>query len=54
MSPGSTAQNYAQDLPGTDTTIEVWCTEDEVEDIGEPIPLEDSGETPDTGTEDKQ
>jgi hypothetical protein len=54
MSPGSTAQNYAQDLPGSDTTIEVWCTEDEVEDIGEPIPLEDSGETPDTGTEDKQ
>ena len=49
MSPGSTAQDYSRDLTGTDTTIEVWCTEDEVEDIGEPIPLEDAGETPDAG-----
>ena len=48
MSPGSTAQDYQQDLTGTDTTIEVWCTEDEVEDIGEPIPLDDAGEMPGT------
>ncbi|MFA5238051.1 MAG: DUF5804 family protein [Methanoregula sp.] len=51
MSPGSTAQDYSRDLPGTDTTIEVWCTKDEVEDIGEPIPLEEAGEIPDTGTD---
>ena len=41
--------DYAADLAGTDTTIEVWCTEDEVEDIGEPIPLEDAGEIPGAG-----
>jgi hypothetical protein len=54
MSPGSTAQDYERDLPRTDTTIEVWCTEDEVEDIGEPIPLEDDERTPGAGTDDIQ
>jgi hypothetical protein len=44
MAPGSGAQDYAEDLRGTDTTIEVWCTEDEVEDLGEPIPLEEAGD----------
>ncbi|MGA2160989.1 MAG: DUF5804 family protein [Methanoregula sp.] len=50
MSPGSTAQDYLQGLTDTDTTIEVWCMEDELEDIGEPIPLEDAGEIPGAGT----
>jgi len=54
MSMGSTAQDYARELPRTDTTIEVWCTEDEVEDIGEPIPLEGTGEIPGTGTDNNQ
>jgi hypothetical protein len=51
MSPGSAPQDYSRDLAGTDATIEVWCTEDEVEDIGEPIPLEDAGENPDPGAD---
>ncbi|MEN6395213.1 MAG: DUF5804 family protein [Methanoregula sp.] len=54
MSPGSTAEDYVRDLPRTDTTIEVWCTEDEVADIGEPIPLEDDERTPGAGTGDLQ
>jgi Family of unknown function (DUF5804) len=49
MSPGSVREDYSRDLAGTDTTIEVWCTKDEVEDIGEPIPLEDAGELPGAG-----
>jgi hypothetical protein len=47
MSPGSTTEEYHQDVIGVDTTIIVWCTPDEVEDIGEPIPLETAGEVPD-------
>ena len=46
MAPGSTASDYAADLAGTETTIEVWCTEDEVEDIGDLVTLEEAGETP--------
>ena len=46
MSPGSTADEYNQEVIGVDTTIIVWCTEDEVEDIGEIIPLETAGEAP--------
>ncbi|MEN6443436.1 MAG: DUF5804 family protein [Methanoregula sp.] len=44
MTPGSTTEEYHQDVIGVDTTIIVWCTEDEVEDIGEIIPLETAGE----------
>ena len=44
MSPGSTVDEYNQEVIGVDTTIIVWCTEDEVEDIGEIIPLETAGE----------
>jgi hypothetical protein len=46
MSPGSTTEEYHQEYIGADRTIEVWCTEDEVEDIGEPIPLEETGGAP--------
>lgn len=46
MSPGSTADEYNQEVIGVDTTIIVLCTEDEVEDIGEIIPLETAGEEP--------
>jgi len=50
MAPGTCAENYPDDVRGTDETIEVWCREDEVEDLGEPIPLEEAGETPGEGT----
>ena len=43
MSPGSTIDEYHQEYAGVDKAIEIWCTEDEVEDIGEPIPLEEVG-----------
>jgi len=33
MSPGAVPEEYRQDILGVDTTIEVWCREDEVEDI---------------------
>lgn len=33
MSPGSVPEDYRQDIIGADATIEVWCREDEVEDI---------------------
>jgi Family of unknown function (DUF5804) len=39
MTPGSATEEYRQDVIGVDTTIEVWCREDEVEDIA----LEDTG-----------
>ena len=42
MSPGSTTDEYHQEYIGVDRTIEIWCTEDEVEDIGEPVPLDES------------
>ena len=43
MSPGSTIEEYHQEYAGVDRAIEIWCTEDEVEDIGEAIPLEEAG-----------
>ena len=39
MTKGSTIEEYHQDIIGVDATIEVWCREDEVEDIA----LEDEG-----------
>ncbi|MDD1701849.1 MAG: DUF5804 family protein [Methanoregula sp.] len=47
MLPGSTAQNYPWEIQGMDRTIEIWCTENEVEDLGELIPLEDEIGSPD-------
>jgi hypothetical protein len=43
MSPESTVEEYHQEYAGVDKAIEIWCTEDEVEDIGEPVPLEEAG-----------
>ncbi|HNX17364.1 MAG TPA: DUF5804 family protein [Methanoregula sp.] len=54
MGQGSCAEDYSGDLTGSDTTVEVWCTEDEVEDIGEPIPLEEAGEIPGAKTDGDQ
>jgi len=45
MSAGSTPEEYHQEYVGAERTIEVWCTEDEME-IGEPIPLEETGDVP--------
>ncbi|OPY35369.1 MAG: hypothetical protein A4E35_02432 [Methanoregula sp. PtaU1.Bin051] len=33
MTPGSVIEDYRRDVIGADTAIEVWCREDEVEDI---------------------
>jgi hypothetical protein len=33
MAPGSTTGEYQQDIIGVDAIIEIWCREDEVEDI---------------------
>jgi hypothetical protein len=45
MTPGSTVGEYQQDIIGVDTAIEVWCREDEVEDIAledaEPVDASD-------------
>ncbi|MFA5331817.1 MAG: DUF5804 family protein [Methanoregula sp.] len=46
MAPGLTAAEYEKDLSGTDQTLEIWCTQDEVEDIGEPVPLEEDEAKP--------
>ncbi|HVP95886.1 DUF5804 family protein [Methanoregula sp.] len=46
MAAGAAAQDCAADLTGAERTIEVWCTEDEVEDIGDLITLEEAGEEP--------
>jgi len=46
MAAGTTPQDYAGDLAGSERMIEVWCTEDEVEDIGDLITLEEAGEEP--------
>jgi hypothetical protein len=32
MSPGSTLDEYQQEYAGVDKTIEIWCTQDEVEE----------------------
>jgi hypothetical protein len=42
MSPGSTIEEYHQEYAGIDRSIEIWCTEDEVEE-GEPM-TEESGD----------
>jgi hypothetical protein len=49
MSAGSTVEEYHQDVIGVDTAIEVWCREDEVEDIAleEPELVEETGGEPD-------
>jgi hypothetical protein len=39
MTPGSAVGEYHQEIIAVDATIEVWCREDEVEDIS----LEESG-----------
>ena len=49
MSPGSTVDEYHQEYAGVDRAIEIWCTEDEVEDIGEPITFEEAGGEPGEG-----
>ena len=46
MAADSTVQDYAADLAGAERIIEVWCREDEVEDIGDLITLEEAGEEP--------
>lgn len=47
MTPGSIPEEYQQEIIGVDTTIVVWCREDEVEDISlddqEPEPEPDAG-----------
>ena len=47
MSPGSVPEEYRQDIIGVDATIEVWCREDEVEDIS----LDDQEPEPSGGEE---
>jgi hypothetical protein len=49
MAPGSTIDEYHQEYIGADHTIEIWCTEDDV-DEGELVggPAEETG-SPDTG-----
>jgi hypothetical protein len=42
MSPGSTPGEYHQEYIGADHSIEIWCTEDDV-DEGELLPEEESG-----------
>jgi hypothetical protein len=46
MSPGSAIEEYHQEYIGVDRSIEIWCTEDEVED-GDPL----VEVIPDPGTE---
>jgi hypothetical protein len=50
MTPGSTVGEYQQDIIGVDTPIEVWCQQDEVEDISledvEPLEETDSSLPP--------
>jgi hypothetical protein len=45
MAPGSSVEEYHQDIIGVDATIEVWCTEEEVEETGifEPEPIDTDG-----------
>ena len=33
MSPGSVPEEYHQEILGVDRTLEVWCRDDEVEDV---------------------
>jgi hypothetical protein len=45
MTPGSAVGEYHQEIIAVDAVIEVWCREDEVEDIA----LEDSGPVDEPG-----
>jgi hypothetical protein len=49
MTPGSSVGEYQQEFIGVDQAIEVWCREEEVEDISleETGPVEESGGAPD-------
>jgi len=45
MTPGSTIEEYHQEYIGVDRAIEIWCTEDDVDEgelVGEPVA--DAGE----------
>jgi len=42
MSPGSTPEEYHQEYIGGDSSIEIWCTEDDVEE-GELLAEEEPG-----------
>ncbi|MCX6697746.1 MAG: DUF5804 family protein [Methanoregula sp.] len=45
MSPGSSIDEYHQEVIGIDQPVEVWCTEEELGEKIEPEPLDDvSGE----------
>jgi len=41
MSPGSTLEEYHQEVIGVDLPVEVWCTEDETGERVEPEPVRD-------------
>ena len=45
MSPGSTPEEYHQEYIGGDRSIEIWCTEDDVEE-GELLAEEEPGPEP--------
>jgi hypothetical protein len=45
MSPGSVPDDYHQEYIGVDGSIEIWCTEDDVEE-GELISEPDTGQGP--------
>jgi hypothetical protein len=45
MSPGSTPEEYHQEYIGGDSSIEIWCTEDDVEE-GELLAEEEPGPEP--------
>ncbi|NMB78515.1 MAG: hypothetical protein GYA23_05410 [Methanomicrobiales archaeon] len=42
MAPGSTIEEYHQEYIGVDRSLEIWCTQDEVEE-GELIATDDEG-----------
>jgi hypothetical protein len=43
MSPGSTIDEYHQEYIGIEKTIEIWCTQDEVEEGELMAPVEEPG-----------
>ena len=52
MSPGSAIEEYHQEYAGVDRSIEIWCTEDEVEE-GEPM-AEEPGDNDGSLPEDEE
>ena len=46
MSPGSTIEEYHQEYIGADRTIEIWCTEDDMEEGERMDEPEDKGALP--------